>query len=289
MVVIQLYWLPYNSIRFYHNICTHIDIILIYVSYRNIPFLYQDPTRQSRNHADGRGRSLARISKDPKEREIWMWQPCANASETWNAECAHSMCDWEPAVFGWSMRLYECLTASFQDLLSLCQCYSRWSAPLPWNVERPSKRVTEEFPTLCKYCTYVWGRYFGTQQIQDVVFCTARDALRCIKMGRCYNQWLAASHAENWEPQQLPFSCNAWWCSMLPSQSRVQSPRDGEPLQSIHAMASFRKLGWSRMLSRTIDLGCNRAIGHCHLEIAVQRSCESAFRGADFHSLLDQL
>lgn len=74
------------------------------------------------------------------------------------------------------------------------------------------------------------GWYFGTQQIQDVVFCTARDALRCIKMGRCYNQWLAASHAENWEPQQLPFSCNAWWCSMLPSQSRVQSPRDGEPL-----------------------------------------------------------
>ena len=177
MVVIQLYWLPYNSIRFYHNICTHIDIILIYVSYRNIPFLYQDPTRQSRNHADGRGRSLARMSKDPKEREIWMWQPCANASETWNAECAHSMCDWEPAVFGWSMRLYECLTASFQDLLSLCQCYSRWSAPLPWNVERPSKRVTEEFPTLCKYCTYVWAGILVPSKFRMLFF--AQLAMHC--------------------------------------------------------------------------------------------------------------
>ena len=57
------------------------------------------------------------------------------------------------------------------------------------DLQSGSQRSFRHFASTARTC--------GTQRIQDVVFCTARDALRCIKMGRCYNQWLAASH--RWE------------------------------------------------------------------------------------------
>ena len=154
------------------------------------------------------------------------------------------MCRWEPALFGWSM---------LKAFVWLSHCKfpgSIITVPVLQQVISTSSMKRGKGHRLC---SDMFGHFASTARTRGPVFwypassgcrlfCTARDALLCIEMGRSYNQW-QTSHAENWEPQQ-----------------RSVPKGFDQALESIHAMVSFRRLGNSLECEGTVDLGCNKAV-----------------------------